>query len=164
MARTIKYFFFELTLLCCCILAFGQQSKIDSLKLILKEAKHDTTRLRLRNEIGEASSIFRIGYWDSLCDDAKKVKSKEIESLALNNIGYIYDNQGDIVKALYYYDRSLKINKEIGNKFGVAQSLNNIGVIYDNQGNISKALDYYDKSLKNTGRHWKQKRYCSITK
>jgi tetratricopeptide (TPR) repeat protein len=74
--------------------------------------------------------------------------TKKYLAAALNNIGYIYSNQGDIPKALEYYGRSLKIEEEIGDKKGMASSFNNIGVIYDNQGDISKALEYYGKSLK----------------
>ena len=57
---------------------FSQNKTIDSLKLALKNAKHDTTRLRLRNAIGEDASIYRIGYWDSLCFDAKRLNMKKI--------------------------------------------------------------------------------------
>ena len=67
---------------------------------------------------------------------------------ALNNIGYVYRNQGDIPKALEYYHKSLKIQEEIGDKSGIATSLNNIGLIYYNQGDLPKALEYYHKSLK----------------
>jgi len=62
------------------------------------------------------------------------------------NIGFIYENQGDIAKALEYHHMSLKIREDIGNKEGIADSLNYIGGIYDDQGNIPKALEYYLKS------------------
>jgi len=56
-------------------------------------------------------------------------------------------SQGDILKALEYYSKSLKLREEIGDKRGTANSLNNIGIIYQNQGDLSKALEYYRKSL-----------------
>ncbi|MCB0408777.1 MAG: tetratricopeptide repeat protein, partial [Flavobacteriales bacterium] len=55
------------------------------------------------------------------------LKSK---ALALNNIGYIYDNKGDIPKALEYFHESLKIKEEINDKQGIASSYNNIGMLY----------------------------------
>ncbi len=74
---------------------------------------------------------------------------------ALNNIGYIYNDQGDITKALEYYHKSLIILEEtrlpdgqVGSKSGIATSLNNIGYIYEHQGDIPKALEYYHNSLK----------------
>lgn len=120
---------------------------IDSLKQLLTTAKHDTIKIRLRNEIGEEASIFRIEYWDSIYVDSRKWKIKKYEAAALNNIGFIYKNQGDISKALEYYNKSLQLREEIGDKEGTATSLTNIGVIYDDQGDIPKALEHYSKSL-----------------
>ena len=67
-----------------------------------------------------------------------------------NNIGGVYDSQGDYVKALEMYQQSLKIYLAI---FGethpnVATSYNNIGVVYDFQGDYVKALEMYQQSLK----------------
>jgi adenylate cyclase len=56
--------------------------------------------------------------------------------------------KGNYPKALEYFDRSLKISEEIGNKVGIAKVLNNIGSIYKNQSNYPKALEYYQRSLK----------------
>ena len=126
---------------------FAQNNTLDSLKLALKNAKHDTIKIKLRYVIGEKASIFRIEYWDSIYIDAKKWKLKEFEAKALNNIGYIYKNHGDIPKALEYYHKSLQLQEEIKDKEGIATSLNNIGLIYNNQGNIPKALEYSQKSL-----------------
>ncbi len=121
---------------------------IDSLKLALKYAKHDTTKLILRTSIGEATSNFRIGFWDSLYRDSKKLNYALIETAALNNIGYLYNNEGNIPKALEYYHKSLQIQEEAGDKSGIALLLNNIGGIYKEQGDIPKALEYWNKSLK----------------
>ena len=41
-----------------------------------------------------------------------------------------------------YFNRSLKIFEEIGNKRGIASCLNNIGLIYKDQGNYAKTIDY----------------------
>ncbi|NQZ67692.1 MAG: tetratricopeptide repeat protein, partial [Lentisphaeria bacterium] len=65
-----------------------------------------------------------------------------------NNIGLIYQDQGDYAKAINYYTKSLTIEEETGNKQGVAASLNIIGVIYKEQGDYANAMDYYTKSLK----------------
>ncbi len=73
--------------------------------------------------------------------------TKKYLSSAFNNIGYIYESQGNIQGALEYHYKSLNIRKEIGNKIGMSTSFNNIGVIYMNQGDIPRALEYYHKSL-----------------
>ncbi|MBL4658428.1 MAG: tetratricopeptide repeat protein [Flavobacteriales bacterium] len=80
----------------------------------------------------------------------------------MNNIGWIYDTQGDPdctsskeecgrmgrVKALEYYQKSLKIREDIGDMRGVAESLNNIGSINADQGDVEKGLQYLLKGLK----------------
>mgnify|MGYP001422803849 CR=1 FL=1 len=66
---------------------------------------------------------------------------------ALNNIGFIHDNKGNPLSALAYYDKSLKINEEIGNKKGMATSYNNIGSIHRDQGSIRLALEFHTVSL-----------------
>jgi serine phosphatase RsbU (regulator of sigma subunit) len=76
-------------------------------------------------------------------------KLKMEYAATLNNIGYYAQyHQGDVPKSLDYYNRSLKIKKEIGDKKGISTSLNNIGYIYQQQGDIPKALEYNHQSLK----------------
>ncbi|RLD22997.1 MAG: hypothetical protein DRI54_07905 [Bacteroidetes bacterium] len=89
----------------------------------------------------------RISYWDSLATRASSIELKKTEAAALNNVGYIYKHQGNIPKAIEFYRKSLKIQDEIGDKYGMAHSLNNVGRIYENQGDISNALAYYHESL-----------------
>ena len=129
------------------VYCFPQQTKIDSLIYSLKNAKYDTSRIRLRNEIGVEGMIFRIGYWDSLRNDAGKYDMKKFEANALNNIGYIYQLQGQIDKTLEFLHKSLAIREKINDKQGISNSLNNIAFIYQNHGQIEKALEYYHKSL-----------------
>mgnify|MGYP002359253748 FL=1 len=139
----------------------AQDRTIDSLKLALKNANHDTTRCNILYEMIEAENDYKI--WSVYNDQLLKLSEKGatvsgpttsikifyLKHLAgaLNNIGFLSRNQGDIPKALDYYHRSLKIEEEIKNKEGIAISLSNIGVIYNYQGDIPKALDYFHKSL-----------------
>lgn len=66
---------------------------------------------------------------------------------ALNNIGYLFNATDQIDSALYYYNRCLVIQEEMGDKPGMAGTLINTGYIFLNQGLIEKALEYYYKSL-----------------
>jgi len=161
MNRLIKYFLICLWmfsgLLPC---AYGQQNMVDSLNLALKTAKHDTTKLRLLGQLSEECDLNDILNYalpavelaDKLLQD-KSVSNLKSEILnqkasALNNIGFIYMNHGDISNALDYYSKSLRIQEEIGDRKGLAGSLSNIGSVYNTQGDLSKALEYYGKSLK----------------
>jgi tetratricopeptide (TPR) repeat protein len=73
---------------------------------------------------------------------------KKAVANSLNNLGLSNNNQGNILKALEYYEQSLKLRQEINDKTGIALAYNNFAFIYNNQGNIGKALEYYNKSLK----------------
>jgi serine phosphatase RsbU (regulator of sigma subunit)/tetratricopeptide (TPR) repeat protein len=141
------------------VAAEGVAQNIDSLKLELKNAKHDTTLCNLLNAIVEAENDNEI--WPIYNEQLRVLSEKHTKTNtpnkpfylkhladALNNAGYLYKTQGDIPKGLEFYHKSLKIQEEIGDKKGGATSLNNIGAIYKDQGDIPKALVYYHKSLK----------------
>ncbi|MBK6983619.1 MAG: tetratricopeptide repeat protein [Bacteroidetes bacterium] len=66
----------------------------------------------------------------------------------LNSIGSIYSRSGNIDKALEFYEKALKISREIEDDKAVSYCLNNIAYIYDSQGFVAKAIDYYYKALK----------------
>lgn len=67
---------------------------------------------------------------------------------SLSNIGYNYKNQGQVTKALDYYNQALILQKEITDREGIANTYNNIGMIYDNLGLVKKALNYFHDALK----------------
>ncbi len=137
---------------------------IDSLMLVLKKAKHDTTRVSTYLSLGEQIYLQQPDSALALWKKAQTLAEKNLKTClptqpqysafkkhlanSLNNIAVIYDSKGDISKALEYLSKSLKLQEEIGDKKGISQSLNNIGTIYKSQGNIPKALEYQGKSLK----------------
>jgi len=139
------------------------QRTVDSLKSVIEAAKHNTSvcnaYLSWGEEVYMSNPDTAVILFHKARETAERnlaagpppaLEKKYLSSLAdaLNNIGYIYMNQGDIPKALEFYHKSLKIEEELGNKKGIATSLNNIGAIYNSQGDIPKALEYYHKSLK----------------
>ncbi len=140
----------------------AQDHITDSLKSALKNAKHDTTRCNILEELIDSENDDTVWpvYNEQLLKLAEKGASKASHDTtqkvfylkhvagALNNIGFLAQNQGDVPKALEYYLKSLKIEEEIKNKKGIASSLNNVGSIYKDQGDISRGLEYYHKSLK----------------
>ncbi|MCA1564762.1 MAG: tetratricopeptide repeat protein [Acidobacteria bacterium] len=66
----------------------------------------------------------------------------------LHNFGNLIQARGDYEQALDYYDRSLKIKEELGDRSGIAVSLHQIGIIHNDRGDYEKALEYYERSLK----------------
>ncbi len=138
----------------------AQDPVIDSLKLELKNAKHDSTRIKLLSELGEVCEVEDILKYAEPCAKLadknastapnitlKKFFLKHLAN-AFNNMGFLAEQQGDIPKAWEYYNKCLKIDEEIKDKSGIGNSLNNIGFIYQLQGDVPKALLYFHKSLK----------------
>lgn len=154
-----SYLLFTILLLFTKQFVFAQ--KADSLKQVLKTANHDTIRCNILNQLIEDESDDKI--WTDYNEQVKVIcernlkKSNLDEALrlfytkklgnAFNNSGFLANQNGDMPKALEYFHKSLKLQKEVNDESGLAFSLNNIGAIYRNQGDILKALDYYHQSL-----------------
>jgi len=79
---------------------------------------------------------------------AKELQDKSWESIALNNIGMIYNDQGNYPEALERYEEALKIAEQLGDLKEKARSFNNIGEILREQRNYPKALERYEEALK----------------
>ena len=69
------------------------------------------------------------------------------EAGTLNNIGAVYSNLGEKLKALEYYSQSLPLSRAVGDRTQEAAILNNIGRVYSDLGEKLKALEYYSQSL-----------------
>jgi tetratricopeptide (TPR) repeat protein len=63
-------------------------------------------------------------------------------------LGYTYQFLSKNDKALNYYEKRLKILREVGDRKKQAVTLNNIGGLYDAWGKYNQAIEYYQKSLK----------------
>lgn len=165
MRGLMKYLCFLIGIVSLPINIFAQEESLESLKVQLKNSKHDTTLVKTYNAIAEA-------LYTNLPDSAMviwkrsiKLAEKNISSqdpnvvklrpfykkqlaLMLSNVSYIYFQHGELQITLENLERSLKINEELNNKSGMALSLNAIGYIYDALGDVTKSLEYFHKSLK----------------
>lgn len=110
--------------------------------------------------IVKASALWRLGMFDEslgIIEQGEKVlknmasdESVEItrrQGFLFSRKGTIYQDKGELDRALDYYERSLKVFKRDEYKENIAEALNNIGTIYDERGNHIKALEYYQQSL-----------------
>lgn len=139
---------------------------MDSLVIALKNASHDTTRCKILYLIIEKVDDDLI--WPVYNEQLLKISSSHAKlkvgsgnhrsvldifylmymADALNNKGYLLQQQGNIPGALDFFHSALNIQEEIKFKKGEANSLNNIGLIYHNLNEYEKALEYYQKALK----------------
>lgn len=154
-----KLFFILISYLFISCLVFAQN--IDSLKLILKSAAHDTTLVKTYVELTNICEPDEIpGYANpalQLCElNLKKTQPGQSihtfylrhQSAALNNLGFLAAEKGNPQKALDYHLKSLKIREEIKDNIGTAESFANLAEIYKDLGDIPKALNCHHRSLK----------------
>jgi tetratricopeptide (TPR) repeat protein len=71
-----------------------------------------------------------------------KGKNSFATSVTLNNMGLVYDNQGDYSKAIIHYEKCLEIEERDKGKDSIdtVVTLNNIGLVYKNKGDYPKAI------------------------
>ena len=156
-----KHLYILISLLICSTFCHSQESKIDSIQLAFKNAKHDSARCDIYLTWGEMIYFEFPDSAVSLWQKAETIAEKNISSdknkkkiylirlaNALSNIGTVYHHQGKIPNALEYLYKSLKVCEEINDKAAISITLNNIGAIYFEQEDFEKALDCYEKSLK----------------
>jgi serine phosphatase RsbU (regulator of sigma subunit) len=141
-------------------LIYSQSRFMDSLKILLSDATHDTTRCKILNVMieGDADDTKWPFYNDQLraiTEPYYKKPNSDLRNyflnyyaLSLSNFGYLSMQKGMIPKAYEYYYKALDIHKEINNKQGIAYVSINLGYLFRQDGNVAKALDAYHNALK----------------
>lgn len=143
------------------LLLSGQDRTIDSLKLALKNAKHDTTRCRIISALIDAQSdekqiesynnqLMQLAQRNSTSSKVPSEKNKYLKflSIAYSTASYLAEEHGENENMLDYRQKSLKISEDINDKEGIATSLNHMAIIYEHDGDIDKAFLYFNKSIK----------------
>ena len=149
----ILYRIFTILLLIICS-SVSAQNNLDSLYGIWQDkTQADSTRAKayknyIWNGFLYSNPDTAIVLTKALLLYGEKNKYPKAKSMAYNLIGVYNRNKGDYAKALEFYQLSLKINQEIGDKKGIAPVISNIGSLYYSQGDYPKSLEYYQRGLK----------------
>jgi len=83
-------------------------------------------------------------YDDRQLEIVRDLNDQEDEGKALNNLGEIYQDQGNYDKALEYYNKSLQLRSDPSS---IAITYNNIATVYSAKGDNNKAVEYYKKAI-----------------
>ncbi len=137
--------------------------KIDSLKIIIKNAKHDTLKNKayiqwdllvyltqpetdkwLNHQI---DSICKANFKKTLNESERRSFDKQYTFSLIGN-GMIHHTNGEFEKALNNYYSALELNESLGEMNNVAACHNNIGNVYLDQGKYSASLKHHLKALK----------------
>lgn len=88
---------------------------------------------------------------EQLFNKTYELKLKEKDSIGaaatLNNLGLLYEGQGNYPKALDMMFKALKIKEELKDSVGLANGYGNIAIVYDGIKDYKRANDYYQKAL-----------------
>ena len=132
---------------------FSQNTKIDSLKNIIKNEVRDTLKVDLLNTLSsELLTQGEIAESLKYCEEAKNIaialKYTKGKAYALKQIGLANYYQGNYVEVFDNWTESLENFEVINDSLGIANMLNNLGTVYYSQGANAKAIDYYLRSLR----------------
>jgi tetratricopeptide (TPR) repeat protein len=120
-----------------------------NISVIIKDKKCQADLLLQQSAVYSAVSDYREMQTSAeralaLCRESGNTKG---EAAALNNLGIVYDNQGDAQHALDCYHLSLQLRMEIGDLDDQAESYSNIGSIHIDRGDYQEAIECYMKAL-----------------
>ena len=155
--RSTHIFIWLLTIYCT---SFSFSQNKDSLKIEIKNAKHDTTRCQLLSLLIESEYDEKI--WPAYNDELYELAKKNIETErpgelknyyltyfanAINNKGYLAQEHGDISKALEFYFSALQLAEQVGDKKNSQKTINNIASIYMHQGGVERSIEFVNKTI-----------------
>ncbi len=91
-----------------------------------------------------------------LATDIFKINHKENYCVCFQRLGDIYQNQGDLEKALHFFEKYNELGKELiqensnseSLKLGLAISYEKLGGIYEQRGDFTKALQFFEQDTK----------------
>lgn len=86
---------------------------------------------------------------------ATELGKKDVEASELNNLAVVFQDRGNLEKALEYYKQSLNLKR---NESEQATVYNNIAVVYDQKGDHSSAIEYFSRAI---GIHERSGNYAS---
>ncbi len=103
------------------------------------------SRILWRKDFLDEALELSLGIVDDLSD--RLIDDKELKGQNFDIIGLIYFTKGQLDTSLEYYQMSLQIFEETGNKQDIAEAFNNIGIMYFYKGQLDTSLEYHQKSL-----------------
>jgi class 3 adenylate cyclase/tetratricopeptide (TPR) repeat protein len=149
----IKHVITSLVFLALYLPAFGQDSKIDSLKNLIKSSKNDSTKVNRLIEIGtyykdQSKAEDAIEYGNGARDLASTINYEKGLGYAYNLLGLAYQTLGNYPEAVIQFEDASSVFQRINNQVGVANVLSNLGTVYDDMGDITKSIEYLLQALR----------------
>lgn len=124
--------------------------KADSLYLLYKQTKTDSSRLYVLSELIQEIhySDSALKYYQEAIALAKLLQNKHLQAQNINRLGVYYRNINLQEEALQLYEEALELSLESGDQTQIGHSLNNIGQMYYYKEYFDEALSYYEQARK----------------
>jgi tetratricopeptide (TPR) repeat protein len=161
MKNPIKKMFFFIS---CILNLFSNSQNIDSLKNVLKKAKHDTLRMSMNILMGKALYPIQIDSSLRFFKDASGLAEKNLAKQAIKNdlkiiyknkfaysevwIGYIFVHKNMLNEGIGHYEKSLKLYEGTEDKKGLSKCLSYAATAFNMENNINQAISYLKRSIK----------------
>ena len=148
------------------ILAFDliaqKENDINDFKYELNETKHDTSRIKLFNQIAQyyrnrntdSTLVFCdivVKSTDSILLNSKARNLIEVlekqKAISLTIAGHVFIERGQYKKAENNYLNAYDIYKLYEDKLGMGKCFNNLGRVYNNTESKDKSIEFYSKAL-----------------
>ncbi|MEM6426578.1 MAG: tetratricopeptide repeat protein, partial [Cyanobacteria bacterium P01_D01_bin.128] len=88
-----------------------------------------------------------IASWEQALALYRDIGHRAGESLALNNLGVVYNALSQYRQAADLYEQNLVIVREINDQFGEASTLLSLGLSYHELGQINQGISFYEQAL-----------------
>lgn len=123
-------------------------------ELLSKSSQDDTSKFKINAYTilglinkGKGYYISSLNYYLKALESSEKKGDNGRISASLNNIGVLYQLQGNFELASKYFTKSLKIEEKLNNPLQKSIRLFNLGDSYKELGKNELALSYYNSSL-----------------
>jgi signal transduction histidine kinase/uncharacterized protein HemY len=130
---------------------FAQSSKIDSLQIQLRQAKTDTGKLHILQQLNDAytsvDAAKKFSYANQCRILAQKLHNDKAVADAYISMGISHGIRGKLDSALNYFSIAYNLSQKINYAAGMGKSLSDIGFAYDRLDNKKEAIKYYMQSL-----------------
>lgn len=91
----------------------------------------------------EATSIFEM-----ILKEGSPYLSEERKAILYGNLGLSYKKTANFDKAIYYYQKGLKLAQSLDDQYSIAIDLSNIAAVYISWKKYNEALDYFQQSYR----------------
>jgi len=134
------------------ILTYGQKTVADSINRLLAKDLPDTSRILLKIRLSSAYNFYMLDSAISVIkeasNEAQRLRFKRGEARALNILGSVLRNTGELPQALESYFQALEICRAIHDREEETRSLVFIGYCYSQLGEGRQGISYLRQAEK----------------